>query len=336
VPPPLTSEMLMARRAASRRRRVRRRALIATMLAAAVIAAVVASTSGGSSVSRPGPLHTTSSADTSAVHRRAATHKASYAAVGLPSWLVARDVNNVLAYTPLIHVGSARARDIALTFDDGPSIYTPRILHVLAQWHVPATFFVIGREAKAYPQFVRAEARAGNEVGDHTETHPPMSALPAGGQQAQIVDAANAIRAAGAPSPHLWRPPYGLFNSSTISILHSLKMLMVMWTVDTRDYARPGVSRIQYIALSGARPGAIILMHDGGGNRSETVAALPKIIAALRRRGFKLVTVPQLLADDPPPHNQTAGHRVTGGESGGPRAVSGRSRAGGPGAAPGR
>jgi peptidoglycan/xylan/chitin deacetylase (PgdA/CDA1 family) len=215
-----------------------------------------------------------------------------------------------------------RAREIALSFDDGPSIYTPRILHVLAQRHVPATFFVIGREAKLYPRYVRAEAKAGNEVGDHTETHPPMSALPAPEQRAQIVDAANAIRAAGAPSPVLWRPPYGVFNSITLSILHSLRMLMVMWTVDTSDYIRPGVSRIIHTALSGARPGAIILMHDGGGDRSETVAALPRIIYSLRKRGYRLVTVPQLLANDPPPRSQTGAPPPPGGESSGPTVAS--------------
>jgi peptidoglycan/xylan/chitin deacetylase (PgdA/CDA1 family) len=314
--------MLTLRRNAWRRRRARRRALIAAMLVAAVVAAIVASTSGGSSVSNSREGHATPNASASAARRGSAAGKAAYAAVGLPAWLVARDVNNVLAYTPLIRVGSARAREVALSFDDGPSIYTPRILRVLAQWHVPATFFVIGKEAKAYPQFVRAEAQAGNEVGDHTETHAPMTALSAAGQQAQIVDAADAIRAAGAQSPKLWRPPYGLFNSTTISILRSLRMLMVLWTVDTRDYARPGVSTIAYTALSGVRPGAIILMHDGGGNRSETVDALPKIIAALRRRRFKLVTVPQLLADDPPQRNQ--GAPPVGGESGGPAAVSKR------------
>jgi peptidoglycan/xylan/chitin deacetylase (PgdA/CDA1 family) len=211
---------------------------------------------------------------------------------------------------------------VALTFDDGPSTYTPRILHVLAQWHVPATFFVIGKMAKVYRQYVRAEAQAGNEVGDHTETHPPMSALPAQAQRAQIVDAGNSIRSAGAPFPILWRPPYGVFNSTTLSILESLRMLMVLWTVDTSDYARPGVSRIAYTALSGARPGAIILMHDGGGDRAETAAALPHIISSLRRRGYKLVTVPQLLADDPPPHSQPGAQQVTGSESGGPAVAS--------------
>jgi peptidoglycan/xylan/chitin deacetylase (PgdA/CDA1 family) len=289
------------------------------MLVAAIVAAIVASTSGGSSVSHPRASAASARAGASYAHKSKTAHKAAY--VGLPAWLVARDVNNVLAYTPLIRVGSARAREVALTFDDGPSIYTPGILRILAKWHVPATFFVIGREARAYPQFVRAEAHAGNEVGDHTQTHAPMSVLSAGAQHAQVVDAAAAIRAAGAPSPKLWRPPYGLFNSTTISILRSLRMLMVLWTVDTSDYARPGVSKIKYTALSGARPGAIILMHDGGGDRAETVAALPKIIAALQRRRFKLVTVPQLLADDPPPRHQTTAPPATSGESGGPGAV---------------
>jgi peptidoglycan/xylan/chitin deacetylase (PgdA/CDA1 family) len=99
-------------------------------------------------------------------------------------------------------------------------------------------------------------------------------------------------------------------------------MLMVMWTVDTSDYARPGVSRIVYTALSGSRPGAIVLMHDGGGDRAETVAALPHIIYSLRKRGYRLVTVPQLLANDPPPRSQPDARPTPGGESGGPAVAS--------------
>ena len=81
-------------------------------------------------------------------------------------------------------------------------------------------------------------------------------------------------------------------------------MLIVLWSVDTSDYARPGVTRIMYTALSGARPGAIILMHDGGGDRSQTVAALPRVITRLRQRGFRLMTLSQLVAADPPPTHQ--------------------------------
>ena len=83
-------------------------------------------------------------------------------------------------------------------------------------------------------------------------------------------------------------------------------MLLVLWTVDTSDYARPGVARIAYTPISGARPGAIVLMHDGGGDRAQTVTALPRIIAALRRHRYRLVTLSQLLADDPPPRHHPA------------------------------
>jgi chitin deacetylase len=102
----------------------------------------------------------------------------------------------------------------------------------------------------------------------------------------------------------LFRPPYGLWNATTLRLLHKAQMLMVLWTVDTNDYRLPGVAAIVHAAVAGARPGAIILMHDAGGNRSETVAALPQIIRALRARRYELVTVPQLLLDNPAPRNQ--------------------------------
>ncbi len=225
-------------------------------------------------------------------------------------------INHVLAYTADISVGGSRRRDIALTFDDGPGPYTSRVLGVLRRTHTPATFFVVGEQAALFPALIRAEAKAGNEIGDHTETHPLMTALSPSAQRAQIVQAAHAIERAGAPAPHLWRPPYGAFSSTTLSILHSVRMLNVLWTVDTSDYMRPGAARIAAAAISGARPGAIILMHDGGGDRSQTVAALPGIIATLRRRGYHLVTVSQLLADDPPTRNHSR-PRASGGEAGG-------------------
>jgi peptidoglycan/xylan/chitin deacetylase (PgdA/CDA1 family) len=131
-----------------------------------------------------------------------------------------------------------------------------------------------------------------------------MASLSAAAQESQIVEAADAIRRAGAPSPTLWRPPYGSFTPQTLQILHRLRMLMVLWSADTSDYLRRGAQRIIYTGISGGQPGAIILMHDGGGDRSETVAALPRIIVRLRQRGFRLVTVSQMIADDPPPTNQ--------------------------------
>ncbi len=308
----LSTHDLQVRRTAWRRRRIRRRAArgVALLLLAVAAAAAIAVVSEGSSGRRSGGSTVASRVPVAALGRgvRAHAHRpalsASATAVG--------PVERALSYTAYVRIGTARKRDVALTFDDGPGPYTPRILAALRDLHAPATFFVIGEWARRYPQLVRAEARAGFEVGDHTETHPFMSLLPASLQRAQIVDAGEAIRHAGAPFPHLWRPPYGAFDASTLQILRALRMLMVLWTVDTSDYARPGVHRIWYTALSGARPGAIILMHDGGGNRSQTLAALPRIIASLRRRGFRLVTISQLLADDRPPRDQPPPHPLSG------------------------
>ena len=95
-----------------------------------------------------------------------------------------------------------------------------------------------------------------------------------------------------------------MWNATTLALLHRYRMLMVLWTVDTSDYRRPGVKAIVNAALAGARPGAIILLHDAGGDRSQTVKALPRIIAGLRRRHYRLVTVPRLLLDNPAPRVQ--------------------------------
>ncbi len=219
----------------------------------------------------------------------------------------------MLGYTSYVHLAGRRRREVALTFDDGPGPYTRGILRVLTRLHARATFFVIGRWARAYPELVAAEVRAGCEVGDHTETHPPLALLSAAAQAAEISHAGQAIHDAGAPYPVLFRPPYGSFDQTTLGILRQQRMLMVLWSADTKDYTRPGVRQIVYTAVSGAQPGAIILMHDGGGDRTETTAALPRIIMRLRERGFQLVTVAQLIAADPPPTNQPPPHSLSGG-----------------------
>ena len=131
-----------------------------------------------------------------------------------------------------------------------------------------------------------------------------MSRLSFRQQQSELLLQTAAIGDYGAPFPRLYRPPFGLWDSDTTKLLKKYRMLMVLWTVDTNDYLEPGVSVIVDRALRGARPGAIILLHDAGGNRSETVAALPLIIQGLRRRGYKLVTVPRLLLDNPAPAHQ--------------------------------
>ena len=222
-------------------------------------------------------------------------------------------MNHVLRYTSYVQLAGHRRREVALTFDDGPSPYTHDVLRVLNRMHARATFFVVGREVAIYKRLVADEVRAGNDVGDHTMSHPPLAQLSAAAQSEQIGGDARLIKAAGAPGPRLMRPPYGSFNTTTLQVLRAQRMLLVLWSVDTKDYARPGTARIIYTAVSGAQPGAVILMHDGGGERSETVAALPRIITRLRQRGFRLVTLSQLVKDDPPPRRQPAPHSLSGG-----------------------
>jgi peptidoglycan/xylan/chitin deacetylase (PgdA/CDA1 family) len=213
-------------------------------------------------------------------------------------------INRTLAYTPYIRIAGAQHREIALTFDDGPGPYTPEILRILGREHVPATFFEVGVMERYFYAATASIVAAGDVIGDHTELHEAMSRLSPAQQRAQLLEQAAAVGRHDASFPRLFRPPDGLWNSTTLALLHRYRMLMVLWTVDTNDYRRPGVESIVKAAVSGARPGAIILLHDAGGNRAETVAALPRIIAQLRRRGYRLVTVPKLLLDNPPPHVQ--------------------------------
>jgi peptidoglycan-N-acetylglucosamine deacetylase len=213
-------------------------------------------------------------------------------------------IDRTLAYTPYVRIAGSQHREIALTFDDGPGPYTPHVLAVLKREKVPGTFFEVGVSEKYFHASTSEIVARGYPIGDHTETHAPMSELSAHDQQAQLLQETSQIGDYGAPFPRLFRPPYGLWNSTTLKLLKKYRMLMVLWTVDTNDYQLPGVAAIVHAAVSGAEPGAIILMHDAGGNRTETIAALPMIISALRAKGYKLVTVPKLLLDNPAPANQ--------------------------------
>jgi peptidoglycan/xylan/chitin deacetylase (PgdA/CDA1 family) len=213
-------------------------------------------------------------------------------------------VSSVLAYTPFVRAGGGRAREVALTFDDGPGPYTPQVLSVLERFHVHATFFAIGRMERYFSTSTVREIEDGDVIGDHTENHPALARLSAHDQREELFEQIARIELLGGKRPVLFRPPYGSFNATTMRQLKALHLLMVLWSVDTGDYLQPGVSAIVERAMAGAHPGAIILMHDAGGVRTQTIAALPGIIRGLRSRGYRLVTVPQLLIDDPPPAGQ--------------------------------
>jgi peptidoglycan-N-acetylglucosamine deacetylase len=278
--------------ASARRARVRRRRSVAAVLLLAALALILAQALGSHHGKRAQHV-AASSRPTVRTPRHSVPLESPEAAV-----------RSVLAYTPFVKEGGVHGRDIALTFDDGPGPYTPEVLNVLEHFHVRATFFEIGEMLRYFSASTLREIRDGDVIGDHTETHPELATLSAHEQYEQLFEQIARIELLGGPRPMLFRPPYGSFNATTMRQLHKLHLLMILWSVDTGDYLQPGVPVIVERALAGAHPGAIILMHDAGGTRTQTIAALPMIIAKLRARGFDLVTVPELLRDDPPPRGQ--------------------------------
>ena len=187
-------------------------------------------------------------------------------------------------------------RAVALCFDDGPNPeFTPRVLRVLGRLHVHATFFLVGYEVDEYPDIVRAELRAGMTIGNHTYNHPevpPFDQLPGRLVVDEIDLGAQRLERLGV-EPLLFRPPGGGFSTSVVAAAAADGERVVLWSVDPRDW-EPGVLSKQIVqrVLSAVRPGSIVILHDGGGDRSATVKALPAIVNGIRKLGLRLVTVP--------------------------------------------
>ncbi len=305
APAPGENERIGRSRLTDRERVVRQRRRRAGALVSLAIVALAVGIAAGA-LTRPAGRHGRASARPTGYLSRIAT----LAGAGTGSFTSeeARDenaaLNRTLAYTPYVRMAGTQHREIALTFDDGPGPYTPAVLSILERTHTPATFFEVGEEDRYFASSTAQIIAHGYPIGDHTETHAPMSQLTRRDQQSQLLRETAAIGDEGAPFPRMFRPPYGLWDQTTLSVLKRDRMLMVLWSVDTDDWQRPGADAIVDAALTGAKPGAIILMHDAGGDRSETVAALPRIIRTLRRRGYRLVTVPRLLLDNPAPRQQ--------------------------------
>jgi len=279
----------------------RRRALALLLFGIAAIIVLIAITTGGGGAT-PQPAASGAGSFFQRVQTLAGGGSGSFAGNELAAENGA--IDRTLAYTPLVQIAGSQHREVALTFDDGPGPYTPQVLSVLQRDNAPATFFQVGNLQRYFHASTSQIVAMGDPIGDHTFGHAPMSHLPYAEQQTQLLDQVTAIRQYGAPFPRLFRPPYGYWNKETLSLLHKYRMLMILWTIDTEDFKLPGSAAIAQRVLAGARPGAIFLMHDAGGNRAETAVALPEIIHGLRAKGYKLVTVPKLLLDNPPPRNQ--------------------------------
>ena len=210
-------------------------------------------------------------------------------------------VGCVASGSSLVYGGSTKVHDIALTFDDGPWDTPPAsaFLNVLEREHAVGTFFEIGEHIAPYDPggtFERRMLADGDMIGDHSWSHPDVATLPVSQQRFQLVQTIGAIRkATGGFTPCLWRPPYGDISPELVSLARSLGLVTVMWDVDPRDWSLPGVSAIYDNVVHNARNGAIVIQHFGGGPRYETVAALPREIETLRARGYRFVTVAQML-----------------------------------------
>ena len=189
-------------------------------------------------------------------------------------------------------LGLYSAKTFALTFDDGPNPqFTPQLLDLFVRKHVLATFFEIGRQVEALPQFSAAVAAAGDVVGNHTFNHPMMTSLSDAALNAEMDRTSQAIQQATGRLPRCFRPPYGATNGSIASRMAAKGMAQQMWTVDPSDYRRPPSAQIVANVLANAAPGGVVILHDGGGDRSQTVIAVSQIIDGLRARGFTLVPV---------------------------------------------
>jgi cellulose synthase/poly-beta-1,6-N-acetylglucosamine synthase-like glycosyltransferase/peptidoglycan/xylan/chitin deacetylase (PgdA/CDA1 family) len=191
------------------------------------------------------------------------------------------------------------ARTVALTFDDGPDPrWTPRILDVLAKYHVPATFFVIGTQVARNPDVTRRIVRERHELGVHTFTHPDVAALPGWRRRAEYAQTEMAIAHTTGAGTRLLRLPYSAGvdsiddpNWTLVQEASRLGYLNVFTDVDSEDWTRPGVDAVVRNATPRGDRGAIVLLHDAGGDRTETVAALDRLVPALRARGYTFTTV---------------------------------------------
>jgi peptidoglycan/xylan/chitin deacetylase (PgdA/CDA1 family) len=183
---------------------------------------------------------------------------------------------------------SGSAGVVYLTFDDGPTpVWTPRVLDLLARYRARATFFVVGRSAATWPGLVRRAYAAGHGVGNHTWSHRRLTGLRGRSLTAEVGATSAVIGRATGARPRCLRPPYGTVDAASVYQARALGLRLTMWDVDPYDWRRPGAGVIAGRVLSRVGSGDVVLLHDGGGDRSQTVAALHQVLASLSARGFR-------------------------------------------------
>jgi peptidoglycan-N-acetylglucosamine deacetylase len=177
---------------------------------------------------------------------------------------------------------------VYLTFDDGPTpAWTPRVLELLARYQARATFFVLGRSAAAHPELVRQAFAAGHGVGNHTWSHRRLTGLRGAELAAEVSATSAAIQQITGVPVRCLRPPFATVDAASAEQVRALGLGLVLWDIDTNDWLRPGTGAIAGRVLDRVRSGDVILMHDGGGDRSQTVAALEQVLATLSASGYR-------------------------------------------------
>jgi peptidoglycan-N-acetylglucosamine deacetylase len=259
------------------------------LLAALVLGVAVTATTenrgdNGSVVASPSPVASASRT----VERKAPTAKPRRTKEPVPQKPVVRESMTPSTPPPPSRKSSkppANPRGIVyLTFDDGPSPYTPAILEVLRATRSTATFFEVGFRQAKHPAAAAQVRAGGSNIGNHTYSHLDLTTLTSAEIRSQV---------ARGPRSRCVRPPFGATNPKVRRILTQKGLRQVLWSVDTLDWRRPGATQIVKTASGPkVRAGSIVLMHDGGGDRSQTVAALPGIIASLHQRGYVVRRVP--------------------------------------------
>jgi peptidoglycan/xylan/chitin deacetylase (PgdA/CDA1 family) len=216
--------------------------------------------------------------------RPAAPPIAAAGAQSIPTWARGATLNSVEV--------PKDEKVIALTFDDGPlPRYTHKVLEILKAHDAHATFFMLGSELASSPSVGKEVRDAGHAIGNHSWSHPIRTKDPAG----EVGRTDKELKSLLGVDTTLFRPPYGILKNGLAHAARARGEAVLIWSVDTNDWKRPGASAIASRVIRGAHPGAIVLMHDGGGNRSQTVAALPTILDTLGQKGYRFVTVPELL-----------------------------------------
>jgi peptidoglycan-N-acetylglucosamine deacetylase len=205
-------------------------------------------------------------------------------------------VRRLASYGLPLYCGGREKRMVALTFDDGPGVYTHYAIKKLSEAHLRATFFLVGKEILAWPGLAQRE-RPVAAFGDHTMTHPFLPALPYPEAVEEIAGDQRLIERTVREPVLAFRPPYEGHTPAIDAEVKRLGMVEVLWDVDSGDSLGGNYLDVEHRVIAGLYPGSIILMHE---NHGQTILALDTIFAALRRRHLVAVTVPQLIAQDPP------------------------------------